>query len=145
MSDCILFEGHVRGDGYGIISRSRNGKTRIFMAHRWHWAKAHDKDPWSVPNWLRIKHSCEINSCINPEHLVTDTDQKTIDLLPAADPDSSFVLQKPGAKPAGTPGELRIATKTTCSEGHAFRDAPEDTPCRSCRLNKKLLARYEVA
>lgn len=144
MSDCILFTGHVRADGYGIVSRSRDGKARIFMAHRWAWAEAAGKDPWSVPGWVRIKHTCETDHCINPDHLFTEIDQATFDKLPNADADT-FTRKQPGRAPAATPGELRMATKTTCSEGHTFRDEPDDTTCRSCKANKRLLATYEAA
>lgn len=144
MSDCILFEGHVRADGYGIVSRSREGKPRIFMAHRWAWAEAAGKDPWEIPNWVRVKHTCEVNACVNPDHLFTEIDEATFNKLPDADP-NAFGPKKVGRPPAKSPGELRIQTTTECSEGHTFRDEPDDTTCRSCQANKMLLAKYEAA
>ena len=71
MSDCIRFKGHIRKqDGFELLARSRNGHKRIFMAHRWAWAEALDKDPWQIPAWLRITQSCDDHACVNPDHLI---------------------------------------------------------------------------
>lgn len=145
MSDCVPFTGHIRSDGYGIIRRSRNSSSKIFMVHRWIWAEANGKDPYNLPSWVKVKHTCEINWCINPQHLTTDLDPEVLALLPAALP----ATQKKNTGPvltasALTSSALTQQAKTVCTEGHAFRTEPDDTKCGSCRVNKSLDKRYEV-
>jgi hypothetical protein len=140
MSDCVPFTGHVRSDDYGIVSRSRNGKARIFLAHRWVWAEAHGLDPWSVPSWVQIKHTCKINWCVNIDHLFTDVSDAIISTLPKA----GTVTTTP-TRASQTPAALAQRAKTVCSEGHQFRTEPDDTACIGCKIQKKQDIRYEVA
>lgn len=151
MSDCIRFKGHIRkSDGYGILSRSRNGHKRIFMAHRWVWSLANDYDPWNLPRWVTIKQTCENHWCINPDHLESDaTAQTQGQLLGLTMSEIAPGIPDKNAGPilsgiALTPGGMAHRAKTKCSEGHLFREAPDDTPCISCKVQKKQDIMYEV-
>lgn len=153
MSDCILFEGFIRKDGYGTVSRTRQGKTKLIMAHRMAWAEANGKDPFNLPGWVRVKHTCNISWCIQPDHLYTELSPEMLALLPAAIPEAPVPVGLTKARNTSaaipnsklSPGALRMQVTTECAQGHTFRDEPDDTSCRSCRANKMLLAKYEAA
>lgn len=142
MSDCIEFKGHKRKqDGRAIMGRSRNGHRRIFLAHRWAWAEAHDKDPWLVPNWVQIKHSCGNHGCINPDHLFTTANEREIAALPSTL--EGRALTDPRANITSR-SALEHVRHTTCSEGHLFREAEDDTPCIPCQIQRKRDLQYGI-
>jgi len=156
LSDCIRFKGHIRKqDGYGIVGRSRNGHKRIFLAHRWVWALHHGKDPWQVPKWIQVSQSCGDHACVNPEHLTTEVGDAVIDTLPnvvnlkdiRADVLLTAVAVRqvsPTSSQYKTKAAMSHALRTECAQGHAFREAPDDTPCLACQIDKKLDLDSEV-
>lgn len=69
-SGCWLWTGAVVSDGYGTISI--DGKHRL--AHRYSYE--YFKGP--IPDKMFVCHSCDIPSCINPDHLSLGTPKDNI-------------------------------------------------------------------
>lgn len=61
----ISHKGRVKG---GHLQIYRNDK--LVYAHRYIWALANGKE---IPEWLVIRHSCDVPDCINPLHLKLGT------------------------------------------------------------------------
>lgn len=149
MSDCIRFKGHIRKqDGYGIISRTKDGRQKIFMAHRWKWAEAHDKDPWTLPSWVRIKQTCGDHACVNPDHLLATTQDSTYFTLPDAGEGVEWskadVLM---ISAVDSPAAAAQRARQLCvpgDKGHAFRTEPDDTPCIACKVQKQRDITYGI-
>jgi len=142
MSDCVRFKGHLRKqDGYGIVGRSRNGHQRIFMAHRWVWAEANDKDPWQIPRWVKITQSCHNKWCVNPEHLAANITALQQDALPGILDVSKPDVQAPALQ---SQEALAQSLKTECMLGHPFRTEPDDTPCTQCIFSKNMDKRFGI-
>lgn len=70
MSDCILWEGATKNEGYGYVKR---GGKNIF-AHRLAYQAANG----TIPEGMVVRHTCDTPSCINPEHLVLGTQADNI-------------------------------------------------------------------
>src|SRR6185312_11520586 len=65
---CWLWTGSTDKNGYGMIgSGGRSGKN--ILAHRASYAIANGP----IPNGLDVMHSCDIPSCVNPQHLTVGT------------------------------------------------------------------------
>ena len=45
----------------------------------------------------------------------------------------------------GSPAILAHSAKTLCSNGHRFREVPDDTPCISCKIQKDLDIKYGIS
>ena len=69
--DCILWPFGRDGYGYGCVTN--NGKKD--RAHRAQWERAHKK---SVPDGMVVRHSCDCQTCINPDHLILGTQADNI-------------------------------------------------------------------
>ena len=59
--DCWIWEAKQNGDGYGLIKI----KGKVYLTHRVAWRIFHKEDPGAV----RLLHSCNNPSCVNPVHL----------------------------------------------------------------------------
>jgi hypothetical protein len=70
-SGCWLWMGPVMKNGYGVVSRS---PIKSRLAHRVAYAlfKGH------VPSNLCVLHSCDVPSCVNPNHLWLGTQLENI-------------------------------------------------------------------
>lgn len=69
MTPCIEYPGCKDRQGYGKISRRREGKLRWFRAHRLAYEEAHGP----IPEGLVVMHACDNPPCINVEHLSLGT------------------------------------------------------------------------
>ena len=67
-SDCWLWQGPVRQDGYGIFCHKR----KRFRAHRLSWHLAAGMD---IPEGKQINHKCHQPACVNPSHLYCGSQQ----------------------------------------------------------------------
>lgn len=66
-SGCLLWTGCLNSQGYGCFALvATRADQRIELAHRISWAFAQGEMP---PAELLVRHSCDVRSCINPEHL----------------------------------------------------------------------------
>lgn len=72
-NSCWTFQGcHVGPNGYGQIVSS--GSVRVY-AHRAAWELANGR---TVPDGLKVLHSCDNPRCVNPAHLSVGTQQDNI-------------------------------------------------------------------
>jgi hypothetical protein len=69
---CHIWLGGLSGKGYGIVSTGGQGST---MAHRAAWQVA--RGP--IPKGMHVLHTCDVPSCINPDHLFLGTNQDNVD------------------------------------------------------------------
>ena len=70
---CILWEGTVNADGYGVVWRE--GKMRLI--HRWVYAQAHCNSIDDIDGVV-IRHTCDTPRCINTTHLLTGTQSQNM-------------------------------------------------------------------
>jgi hypothetical protein len=64
-SGCWLWDRGTDWDGYGIIKRNRTSHR----AHRLMWTQTHGP----IPEGTLVCHTCDIPSCVNPDHLFLGT------------------------------------------------------------------------
>lgn len=60
---CWLWNGYCESSGYGIFYVGVGGRVK---AHR----MAYELFVGSIPEGKSVYHTCENNSCVNPEHLL---------------------------------------------------------------------------
>jgi hypothetical protein len=65
MTECILFAGYKKSDGYGWCTY----KGKQMGAHRATWIKKFG----SIPDGMHVLHKCDNPPCINIEHLYLGT------------------------------------------------------------------------
>jgi len=70
-SGCVLWLGGVLNHGHGYL----RFQGRKVLAHRLAWSGAHG----AIPQGLEICHSCDVPSCINPQHLFCGTHKDNMD------------------------------------------------------------------
>jgi hypothetical protein len=67
-SGCWVFTGTRHADGYGIITNAQ-GQRRV--AYR----VSYETFVGPIPDGLYVTHTCDRPACVNPDHLVPDTQQ----------------------------------------------------------------------
>lgn len=60
-TECILWTGSIRKDGYGRRALHRN----VMTAHRAAWIEAHGP----IPEGLYVRHLCHTRACVRLDHL----------------------------------------------------------------------------
>lgn len=61
---CWLFEGTLKDNGYGTISRGGAGAGMVYV-HRLAYELAYG----AIPQGLEIDHTCNVRNCVRPDHL----------------------------------------------------------------------------
>jgi hypothetical protein len=67
---CWLWTGHVNRAGYGVIDRG----GRKLGAHR----VSYEMNKGQIPHGLVVRHTCDVPSCVNPDHLLIGTQADNI-------------------------------------------------------------------
>ena len=67
--NCWIWTGRLQPGGYGLVSRTIEGKRRSFLAHRYSYQIAKGE----IPAGLLVRHSCDVRRCVNPDHLDVGT------------------------------------------------------------------------
>ncbi len=110
-SECWLWVGYVRPDGYGEMG---GGPGEVLRAHRFSYE--HFVGP--IPAGLTIDHLCRVRSCVNPKHLEPVTQRENNR--------RGFSIYATNAR------------KTHCKNGHPFDEAntrwhrSNGITCRRC-------------
>lgn len=122
-SGCWLWDGAVDKDGYGkspLPRRVRTVATTPMRSHR----LAYEAFVGPIPNSTLVCHTCDVRSCVNPDHLFLGT--------PA---DNSADMKRKGRSPSMT-GTRNGHAKLSEDDVLAIR--------RSARSNKSLARLYNV-
>ena len=92
-SECVLWCGHVSGDGYGQFTI----RGRKYGAHR----VSYELSNGPIPDGRCVMHKCDVPTCVNPRHLSLGTH---------ADNSHDCVAKKRHSE----------SRKTACEKGHPF-------------------------
>lgn len=66
---CWLWTGELKG-GYGVFKvRMGDGKRKMYYAHR----VSYEVHKGNIPDGLCALHTCDVPSCVRPEHLYAGT------------------------------------------------------------------------
>jgi hypothetical protein len=128
---CFLWAGATGTTGYGQITIHDRGSRKTLSVHRVVY-EAH-KGP--IPTGLDVCHTCDVRSCVNPEHLFLGTRS-----------DNMWDASRKGKLNGKSgPGAGYNRTKTHCPAGHAYDAAntyfppgrPEHRVCRTCKRARR--------
>jgi hypothetical protein len=75
MSGCWLWLGKTTPKGYGQIMKGPRSRPQYEYAHRYSYRQS--KGP--IPDGMLICHSCDVPSCVNPDHLFLGDSQANMD------------------------------------------------------------------
>ena len=115
-SDCWLWQGPVRQDGYGIFCYKR----KRYRAHRVSWHLAAGME---IPEGMQINHRCHQPACVNPAHLYCGTQMQNVhDMMEAGR--GVWVTGEVHGR-ANVPDKLVCEALAVVKAGFSFRQAAE--------------------
>lgn len=113
---CWLWVAPPGESGYGYLAINR----RPVLAHRF----SYELHNGPIPEGLQVNHTCDVRTCVNPEHLYSGTQQENM-------------------RDRDTRGRNPMSNKTHCKRGHPYDE--ENTynrlSSRSCRACNALRGR----
>ena len=68
-TECWLWSLRVNKDGYGKVNFKVGNKLSTKQAHRYSWELSFGP----IPDKKQVLHSCDVPSCVNPDHLWVGT------------------------------------------------------------------------
>lgn len=94
VSECVLWEGRLNANGYGLVGRR--------LAHRVLW----EQDRGPIPDGLILHHVCRTAACVNLDHLrcITHAEHNQLHL-------NAWAWYE------------RQRAKTHCARGHEYTEA----------------------
>jgi hypothetical protein len=139
---CWLWTGSKDEDGYGYF-KDRNQKT--IKAHRFSYIRAHGV----IGSGLFVCHSCDVPSCVNPEHLWTGTAiDNSADMVSkgrSARGDKIWTTHRP--KLGAQHGNAKLTerdvmdTRRRCASGESQTAVSKDYGVRATNVNAIVLRR----
>ena len=115
-SDCWLWQGPVRSDGYGLLCLKR----KRYRAHRVSWHLATELE---IPEGMQINHTCHQPACVRPDHLYCGSQQDNMDDMIKAGRGVWVTGEAHGR--AKVPDKLIQEALTMVKSGFSLRNAAE--------------------
>lgn len=135
--ECWIWQGYKVSEGYGKISRKKDGKSVTIFVHRLMYT-IHNGE---IPDDYVIDHLCRVRDCINPKHLEAVTHEENV---------KRGVHRGGGTPPPAETRLFRREKRGACRKGHHWTEENMITrksgrvDCLPCRRIHNLINNSKV-